>query len=62
MVNKEGSKKGYVERLVCSLETKKLVTTDCVNEFLEHHPDFKGMNITNNFILNKIVEYYLKND
>jgi hypothetical protein len=52
--------KTYTEHLVCSKTTKKLILNDCVEEFLEHHPEFKGYNITQDFILRKIVEYYLE--
>ncbi len=58
MINKEVSKKGYKSHLLCSEETKKLITEDCVEEFLAHHPEFNGMNITHNFILKKIGEFY----
>jgi len=59
MVNKEVTKNGYKCHLVCSPETKKLIMEDCVEEFLEHHPEFEGMNITHNFILKKIGDFYL---
>lgn len=52
--------KGYSKHLCCSKKVFKMVTEDCVNEFLEYNKDFKGMKITQNFILLKIAEHYLK--
>ncbi len=46
--------------LTCSSETKDLILNECVNEFLKHHKDFEGMNVSQGFILKRIAEYYLK--
>jgi len=58
MFKKEGDKKGYKYHLTCSEYTKSLIRNDCVEEFLNHHPEFNEVNITDNFILKKIGEFY----
>ena len=59
MSNNQVDKKGYKDRLSCSYSVKKLIMEDCVQEFLEHHPEFEGMNITHNFMLLRLAKYYL---
>ncbi len=54
-----GQEIGYSERLSCSSETKLLITSNCVDEFIKENPEFKGMNITHNMILSRIANYYL---
>jgi len=49
------------KHIVVDEDTYNLIMGDCLNEFLEHHPDFEGMKLTQNFILKKIVDYYLNN-
>ena len=34
----------------------------CKKLYLEHHPDMKGVEITNAFIISKIIEFYLEAD
>ena len=41
-------------------ETYELITKNCAEEFLKHHPEYHGSNITQKFILRQIAEYYLK--
>ena len=53
------NKKGYTGKLCCSLTNKKLLMEECKIEFLKHHPDFEGMTLTQDFMLTKIIEYYL---
>lgn len=57
---KEVKKRNYSARLCCSRETKKMLLNECVQEFLSHHKDLEGMYITHDFILRKLIEYYLK--
>ena len=38
---------------------KELVMNDCVKEFLRTNPEFKGINITQNFIIERIALSYL---
>jgi len=52
--------KGYGEKLSCSKDTKNLIMSQCVDEFLRHHPELKGINVTQNMILNHIGNFYLK--
>ena len=54
--------KSYTEHLTCSKETKKLIMGNCIQDFLEHHPEFENMNITSGFILAKMAEFYLKGE
>lgn len=53
--------KNYTDIMKCSKETKDLIMINCKDDFLEHHPEFKGVNITQGFMLKKIAEYYLHN-
>jgi len=48
-------------RLVVSKDTHDLVTKNCVQVFKEENPKFKSMNITHEFIIRRIAEYYLEN-
>ena len=56
------AEKNYTVHLTCSKETRDLIMITCVNVFLRHHKDFKGMKITSGFILKKIAEYYVKDE
>lgn len=58
--NEQVNEKHYTERLACSKSTKNLIIDDCSKLFLEAHPELRGMTITQNFILRKIAEFYLK--
>ena len=46
-------------RISVSIETKNKFK-DCYTEFLEARPEFKGMFLSEDFILNKIIDYYLE--
>ena len=60
-VNKEAiNEKKYSEKLSCSASTKNLIIEKCVCEFLEHHPELRGIKVTQNMILRQIAEFYLK--
>jgi len=50
---------GNRKHLLVDYETFDLVMKDCIVEFLEHHPEFSGMKITQNFIVKKIANHYL---
>lgn len=41
-------------------DTKKAVM-NCIPEFLEHHPELRGMKITENFIVKQIADFYRAN-
>lgn len=51
----------YSERLCCSPEVKKRIMIKCKQEFLKHHPEMIGLNLTENFMLDKISVYYMEN-
>lgn len=57
--NEEPHERKYSTRLSCSESTKKLIIDDCVEEFIAHHPELRGINVTHNMILRQIAEYYL---
>lgn len=38
---------------------KNMLREQCKEEFLRHHPEFKGSHITDNLILTQIIQYYL---
>ncbi len=58
--NNDPVEKRYSEKLTCSKSTKKLITDDCIEEFLKHHPELHGSNVTQNMILTQIANFYLK--
>lgn len=47
------------ERLCVSKETYKRVVDDCVAEFRSQHPEMDGIEITQDYIVRRIVDYYL---
>ena len=55
------NEKGYTHRLSISKSTKEKVLVECVDEFLQHHPELEGSNITANQIVLKIAKYYTIN-
>ena len=52
--------RNYTVHLTCSKETKDLILNNCVEEFVKHHKEFRGMKISQGLILKKIAEYYLE--
>lgn len=51
--------KGYTHHLNVSKSTFKLVNNNCKEEFLKQNPQFKNINITHNFMVDRIARYYL---
>jgi hypothetical protein len=49
----------YNRHLAVSDETYNKIVVDCKKEFLKHNPDFKGMKLTHEFILNRLARKYL---
>lgn len=39
---------------------KKRMMKECKELFLKSHPELKGMNITQRFMFNKLIDFYLK--
>ncbi len=58
--NDSSLQKCYRVRLTVSESTKDMVMNECREEFIRHHPELKGMKITENFIIRQIAEFYLK--
>ena len=48
------------KHLAVDHETYELVVINCVNEFLNYNPEFKGMKITHNHIIRRIAEHYIE--
>ena len=46
--------------LVCDNEVFERITKDCVREYLRHHPEMLGANITHHHILNQISKFYME--
>jgi len=46
--------------LACSQEVYTLIITNCINEYLKHHPEMLGAKISHNHILRQIGEHYIK--
>jgi len=49
----------YSKRLACSNETFDLYMEECKTKFLKHNPQFKGIKITQEFILRRVALSYL---
>lgn len=50
----------YDVKMCCSAETRDKIIYDCVEEYLKHHPEMRGKNITQGHILRQLAEHYLK--
>ena len=46
--------------LAVNPDTYVMVTEKCVSEFLKHHPEFKGVKISHEFIIKRIAKYYIE--
>lgn len=46
--------------LAVTEETFNMIMKDCIKEFLKENPKFIGMRITQNFIIRRIADFYLK--
>jgi len=46
--------------LVCDDETYQMITVDCRREYLKHHPEMLGSNITQKHILHQLAKFYLE--
>lgn len=43
-------------------DVRDRLRNECKVVFLKHNPEFKGMKITDNHIMNRIIDYYLWGD
>lgn len=48
--------------LAVTKPTYELITKKCVEEFLKFNPEFKGIKISHNFIIEKIGKHYLESE
>lgn len=48
------------DRLVVTREVKDLVLKQCKEEFIRYNPKFKGMFLSQNFIVHRIAEHYME--
>lgn len=39
---------------------KDRMMDECKEDFIKHHPEFRGASITQNFMFRKLVDYYLE--
>lgn len=51
--------KTYVNLGVKPKEKKRLLD-NCKKEYLFHHPEMKGIPLSQNFLLGKVIDFYLK--
>lgn len=51
---------GTYEHLSVRPDTKTLVMKNCIEEFLKYNPKFKGMHITEEFIIRRMAEHYMQ--
>lgn len=54
------SDRQYSVHMTCSSEVKDMIMIECKKDFLRYHPEFKGMKMSQGFMLRKIAETYLK--
>tara|TARA_R100001530_G_scaffold129397_1_gene99697 strand:- start:1194 stop:1409 length:216 start_codon:yes stop_codon:yes gene_type:complete len=47
-------------KLTVTPETKSMLKNECIEEFMIHHPELKGMNITEEFMVRQVIEHYLR--
>jgi hypothetical protein len=45
--------------LCCTEQTRKLILEECYKEFIKENPDFEGVQVTQDFLLKRVAEYYL---
>lgn len=43
-----------------SQDNQSRLRSECRELFLDHHPEMKGLTITDEFIVTKIIDFYLK--
>lgn len=53
--------RNYTEIMKCSIETKEKIMIACKDDFLDHHPEFNSVKISQGFMLKTLADYYLKN-
>lgn len=58
--NESVNERKYTRRLCVSQSTYDLIMIDCKNALLEERPDFTELNITQNFMVNRIGKRYMK--
>lgn len=45
--------------MVCKIETRDKIMTECIEEYTKHHPIRKNKTITQEEILNHLASFYL---
>jgi len=48
-------------KITISEHNKKRLMGLCVDEYLFHHPEFRKVKLTQDFILEKVIDFYLNN-
>ena len=59
MMSQNNTNKNYVN-LGVRPETKKRLVDNCKKEYLHHHPEMKGIPLSQDFLLGKVIDFYLK--
>ncbi len=52
--------KNYTARVTCSNLNKKRLMRDCVDRLFIERPDYKHITITENFMIGKLIDWWLK--
>ena len=52
-------KRGYIHHITCSEYNKKRFN-ECDELFKQFNKQFKGMNLSHNFLFEKILDFYIK--
>lgn len=54
--------KDYEVRICCSRTNQKRLREDVKQEFLRHHKIYDGVKLNDNFLLNQLLTFYLKDE
>jgi len=61
MINEKLNNSQRVNRhLTCSQTVYDEITINCIEEYIEHHPEMQGAKISQNHILKQISKFYME--
>lgn len=49
----------HSQRIICSKYNKDRLKEDVREEYLKHHPEMKDVKLSENFLVTKLIDYYL---
>ena len=48
------------KKISISVDNDSLIIKEVKNEFLKYHPEMKGLRLSRNFLIGKMIEHYTK--